>query len=218
MPKLFVVMPFGTRAAERTHDITAINFDTVYTQLVKPAAECLGWMARRIDEVTAPGAIEHQYLREIFEADLMLADVSLPNGNVFYELGLRQAISNGGTILIACQGSALPFDIASQRVLFYELSDNGLQAARPSLESAIASHQSASNPVRVFLEQLGLAVNPSVDAGRFQQDLNARIERAITMDQLEAVWQWAKRYSPLPVSSLLLLARRVADRAAGTLL
>ena len=32
------------------------------------------------------------------------------------------------------------------------------------------------------------------------------------MDQLEAVWQWAKRYSPLPVSSLLLLARRVADR------
>jgi hypothetical protein len=89
MPKLFVVMPFGTRAAERNHNIRAINFDAVYTQFVKPAAESLGWTVLRIDEVTTPGAIEQQYLREIFEADLMLADVSLPNGNVFYELGAR---------------------------------------------------------------------------------------------------------------------------------
>lgn len=112
-PRLFVIMPFGKR---HTGDDVVVDFDLVYSQILRPAGELAGYSVLRIDEMLTPGLISDQYLRELFLADLAIADVSVPNGNVFYELGIRQAISTSGTILVALQGSTLPFDLSHQRV------------------------------------------------------------------------------------------------------
>ena len=93
MPSLFVIMPFGRKPVPHVRE-KELDFDRVYFELVRPAAEQGGWRVLRIDEVAEPGPISDQYLREIYGADLVLGDISVPNGNVFYELGIRHAIAD----------------------------------------------------------------------------------------------------------------------------
>ena len=76
MPRLFVIMPFGVR--ELPADGAPLDFDAVYHDLIRPAAQEAGWEPLRIDELAQPGVITDQYLRELYAADLVLADVSMP--------------------------------------------------------------------------------------------------------------------------------------------
>ncbi len=63
---------------------------------------------------------------QILSADYVVADVSYPNLNVFYELGLRH-VSKPGTILIKEKKSIVPFDISSYRHISYENTTAGLK-------------------------------------------------------------------------------------------
>src|SRR6266511_3041138 len=216
MPRLFVIMPFGVR--ELPTDGAPLDFDAVYDDLIRPAAQEAGWEPHRIDELAQPGVITDQYLRELYAADLVLADVSMPNGNVYYELGVRQAISAAGTLLVALEGTELPFDLSTQRVLFYSgdfSRESGprrqLAAALRSFDPTTTTTTTTTNPVRTFLERMGLTSSPRHDDAAFEQDLNGRINRARNADQLVAVWHWAKAFRPLPASSLLALADHLAD-------
>ena len=213
MYKLFVIMPFGARQAATEHRRPEIDFDEVYRRLIRAGGEGAGWQVIRIDELPEPGQISDHYLRLLFAADLVLADISVPNANVYYELGIRQAIATGGTILIAHTGTPLPFDIAGQRVIWYSLDADGVEGARTALEQTLRHHapSTAVNPVRGFLDRLGATSNPRLDEAAFERDLHGRIERATGVDQLVAVWQWARHLSPLPARALLTLARRLSE-------
>lgn len=213
MKRLFVVMPFGKKVADDKHPIDSINFDYVYTQLIRVAGISAGFEVIRIDEVVETGTITHQYLKEILEADVVLGDISLPNANVYYELGVRQAISTGSTILIALEGSTIPFDLASQRVFFYNLSEEGIEKAKNVLTQALSlqAAEPSENPIRSFLEKVGAAVSPQTDLAAFEQELQGRIQRAQNREQLIATWKWAQNLSPLPPFTLLTLARQLAN-------
>lgn len=209
MPRLFVVMPFGTKSIGGD----PYDFDAVYGLLIRPAATEAGWEVSRIDESPAVGAISQHYLREVLFADLVLAEISAPNANVFYELGLRHAVSASGTVLIAKSGTAIPFDLADQRVIFYTLDpqgvSDGVSAIRRSLEHE--RQTPSSNSVRTFLEASALVASPATDLPAFERDLSARIDRARSAEQLIALWQWIRNQNPLPLSSLFALAERLTD-------
>ncbi len=53
----------------------------------------------------------------------MVADVSLHNPNVFYELGLRQAFRDKFTFVIRCDLDFYPFDLRTDRYFDYRLLD-----------------------------------------------------------------------------------------------
>ncbi|MEP7299450.1 MAG: metallophosphoesterase, partial [Burkholderiales bacterium] len=132
---------------------------------------------------------------------------------VFYELGIRHAISTGLTVLIAAHGTPIPFDIAHQRVLLYPRDEP--QSVAPALIAAVhARVDETANPVRSFLERLGMTTNASTDAAGFAQDLANRVERARTVEQLLAVWGWARNQAPLPALGLLQLAERLSAYSA----
>lgn len=211
MKKLFVIMPFGRRIDQETH--RTIDFDFVYQKLIKTAAHKTNWQVNRIDEITKPGAITDQYLHEILNADVVLADISISNANVFYELGVRQAISSRGTILIAERNTKLPFDLSIQRVILYDLSSSGIIKGQQELIRWLSDKSilSAENPIRTFLEKIAFEVNPKKDLAAFEHELKGRIERANTKNQLIAVWKWAQNQSPLPPFILLELARKLSD-------
>jgi 3',5'-cyclic AMP phosphodiesterase CpdA/tetratricopeptide (TPR) repeat protein len=211
--EVFVVMPFGEKHFLGPTGTLQMDFDRVYRELIKPAAESIGFTVSRIDDLSVPGVITEQYLRRLFEAAVVIADVSMPNGNVFYELGIRHAISTGLTVMIALEGTVLPFDIAHQRVLFYR--SGKFEHARGELASAIRSQvDEVANPVRDFLERLGTTTNAKVDGAAFAQDLASRVQRAKTVDQLIAIWGWARHQSPLPALGLLQLAERMSEFSA----
>lgn len=122
-PRAFVAMQFGE------------PYDTIYHEVIGPGAKRLGFNVVRIDEVSKPGIIFHDIKREIEEAKVVIAEITAPNQNVFYELGFAHAL-NKPTILLAQRGKELPFDIRSYRVIFYEDSIGG----KPLVEKSLQEH------------------------------------------------------------------------------
>jgi len=211
--RLFVIMPFGQHVHPLLRSKKPIDFDMIYFDFIKPIALRHSWDVIRIDEVHAPGIISDQYLKEILHSELVLADISLPNSNVFYELGIRQAISSGSTILIAKKGSKIPFDLSSQRVFFYSYSIKSINNTFPELEKVLANDpiRISENPIRSFLESLSIEVSPKQDLAEFEKELAGRIERANSNDQLLSVWNWTRVQSPLPPFALLTLSKRFTE-------
>jgi len=125
-PQVFVAMQFGQ------------PFDTLYQEVINPGARTLGLDVIRIDEVAGPGIIFEDIKRQIAEAKIVIAEITAPNQNVFYELGYAHALSKP-TILLAQRGKELPFDIRSYRVIFYDDTIGG----KPALERSLQKHLEA---------------------------------------------------------------------------
>jgi len=123
-PRVFVVMPFGTRTSDTGGEVprpeAQVDFDRVYDLLLKPAIELAGCEPFRADEEQGAGDIRTDMFFELVTADFVLADVSVFNPNVFYELGVRHGVTPRGTILVSGGWRPAPFDIAPDRRFSYD--------------------------------------------------------------------------------------------------
>ncbi len=112
---VFVAMPFGVKEG--------IDFNKVYSDLIKPALESAGFDVFRADEEIRGGNIRTDMFQELLLADLVVADLSIDNPNVWYELGVRHALRSRGVIQIQSGRTYTPFDIYTDRSLRYHLND-----------------------------------------------------------------------------------------------
>jgi tetratricopeptide (TPR) repeat protein len=129
-PHAFVAMPFGTKP---NHEGKPVNFDRVYAELIKPALEDAGCEVLRADQEQRAGDIRTDMFQELLVADLVVADLTLDNPNVWYELGVRHALRARGVVLIQGPRAAQPFDIYTDRKLRYRIAGGGPDPA--TLES-----------------------------------------------------------------------------------
>ena len=81
-------MPFGVKKDSQG---TEIDFNRVYEELIKPALEEAGLEVFRADEEERAGDIRTDMFQELLIADLVVADLTIDNPNVWYELGVRHA-------------------------------------------------------------------------------------------------------------------------------
>ena len=95
-PTCFVVMPFGKKVVG---DIE-IDFDLTYEKYIKEAGKLARCEISRADTDEKGGLIIPRLMAAIRNSDLVVADVTYYNPNVYYELGVRHALSKHGTILI----------------------------------------------------------------------------------------------------------------------
>src|SRR6202007_3338123 len=123
-PRVFVAMQFGQ------------PFDTLYQEVIYPRVREFGLNIVRMDEVAGPGIIFEDRKRQIAESQIVIAEITAPNQNVFYELGYAHAL-NKPTILLAEHGKTLPFDIGGYRCLFYENSIGGKQRVVDALDKRL---------------------------------------------------------------------------------
>ena len=112
---VFVAMPYGVKEG--------VNFNRVYDDYIKPALEGKGFEVFRADEETRAGSILTDMFQELLLADLVVADLSIDNPNVWYELGVRHALRARGVVLIQCQRDYQPFDVYTDRKLQYHIKD-----------------------------------------------------------------------------------------------
>jgi len=136
-PHVFVVMPFGVKEAQRATPATEnapekpaikISFDEVYDLLIKPALTKGGFVPFRADKEPGAGDIRTDMYFELVTADVILADISILNANVFYELGVRHGVAPRGVLMIHGGWTNRPFDVAPDRTFSY---DGKLFAVRP---------------------------------------------------------------------------------------
>jgi tetratricopeptide (TPR) repeat protein len=116
LKRAFVVMPFGRKVAV---DKTEIDFDAVYERLIAPAVRDAGFEPHRADTEIRAGSIHADMFQELLLSELVVAELSIDNPNVFYELGVRHALRNAGIVMLYDRSRRPPFDIAGERMLPY---------------------------------------------------------------------------------------------------
>ncbi|MDH4052819.1 MAG: toll/interleukin-1 receptor domain-containing protein, partial [Rubrivivax sp.] len=117
-PHAFVAMPFGSKPDAEGR---AIDFNRVYAELIGPALEDAGCEVFRADQELRAGDIRSDMFQELLVADLVVADLTLDNPNVWYELGVRHALRARGVLLLQGPRAHQPFDIYTDRKLRYGL-------------------------------------------------------------------------------------------------
>jgi tetratricopeptide (TPR) repeat protein len=122
LPHAFVVMPFGRK---QSLDGRWIDFNAIYANLIKPALEEAEFEPFRADEENVSGDILTDMFQELLLADLVIADLSIDNANVFYELGVRHSMRKRGLVHIQSGRSYMPFDIFNVRTLPYHTDKMG---------------------------------------------------------------------------------------------
>lgn len=107
----------------------------------------------RADEVSTPGSLTTDILTRIMYSDIVVADVTYPNPNVFYELGLRHACRIGTIIIRDQNGPEIPFDIAHLRYIEYEYTVTGLKSLAQKFKNIFDHFEHNSDkPDNHFLE------------------------------------------------------------------
>ncbi len=158
-----------------------INFDSVDRVLIRPAMERLRMNAETATAVVVAGNIREDMFNRLITADLVIADLSIHNPNVFYELGIRQAFRDKYTFLIRSDLSEYPFDLKTDRYFEYnlaELSENPERAVHrlaDALRATVSSYESDS-PIFKLLPQL-----EAEDRARFiavPDEFREEVERA----------------------------------------
>jgi tetratricopeptide (TPR) repeat protein len=135
-PTCFVLMPFGKKPSTRGD----IDFDAIYKGIIEPAIDEAGLEPVRADAEVGGGVIHKAMFERLLISEFAVADLTLNNPNVFYELGVRHGNRGRVTVLMSAEDSA-PFDVALLRTLKYRVGSGGVPADDESarIRSALAA-------------------------------------------------------------------------------
>lgn len=150
----FVVMAIGDQDYNG-QKVTAHDLKRKYDDLIKEALLRVNPQLNvvRADEIALPGSISSDILTHIMHADYVVADVTYPNPNVYYELGLRHASRAGTVIIKDSSGPRVPFDISHLRHFEYENTPTGLKMLSENLKNYFdISSRFPDRPDNQFME------------------------------------------------------------------
>ena len=154
--KCFVIMPVSSTKSCTTRQWTAI-----FDEMIKPAVvgTRLGFTCERSKPRT--GNLIRDILNELNKADVVIADLTDTNPNVFYELGVRHTLRNR-TILIAQDMKYVPSDLRSYWVITYRKGLSGLQdfknKIREVLKEMMKKPEKPDSPVADFLAEKNISL------------------------------------------------------------
>ncbi len=139
--QVFIVRPFGVkkvihRRDDGNEEIQDYDFNHVEDALIQPALQALGLSGGTTGIIFSAGEIREDMFSELLLADIVIADITVHNANVFYELGIRNALRDKTTVLINSPGyDQTPFDIIGYRYVSYNKDQP--ETAVDSLKTAI---------------------------------------------------------------------------------
>ena len=132
------------------------EFEAIYSDIIRPSLEEVGYEVTRADSIMNQQNILKDIVRGIAHADIIIAELTALNANVFYELGIAHALRKP-TILLTQSVEDVPFDLRSYRVVVYSTRFNEIKKLSDVLMKMgeKAKHHSLdfSNPVIDFLPQ-----------------------------------------------------------------
>jgi hypothetical protein len=232
-PLCFMVMPYGRKPtqAEPGKGPVEIDFNALWDRAYVPAIEALGYEPVRADQDTG-ALIIMQMLERLYFADLVLADMTIANGNVYYEIGIRHAARPSGCVLLAADWSRQLFDVAQMRTVRYPLPEGEItadtaQGIRDAITKATPALADGLSPMHQSIVGYPDAVRPDTattmkdqmaSLAAFQGEVRAvraapRAERMARAQTLVAHCGKGPMKSTVALA-LLLLLRDSADTAA----
>jgi hypothetical protein len=154
---VFVLMPFKAQYAD------------VYEVGIKVACREAGAYCERVDEQIYDGSILARIYNQIAKADVIVADMTERNENVFYETGYAHAL-NKRVILLTQNADDIPFDLKHQPHIIYA-GDGKIASLKSQLEPKIRwciQNPQDSLPIgdllQFFVNGILLENQPTIDA------------------------------------------------------
>jgi hypothetical protein len=115
--KCFVISPIGEGGSEMRE-----RSDKVLEHIIKPPVEECGYECMRADEISEPGIITSQIIQHLIDDDLVVADLTGRNPNVYYELAVRHVVRKP-IVQVIQAGESIPFDVAGTRTIHVDHRD-----------------------------------------------------------------------------------------------
>lgn len=142
----FIISPIG----EPDSDIRK-SADEKYDLIFKPVLEESGYKPIRADKESSSNSISRSIVTRLINSELVIADVTGYNANVFYELAIRNA-SKKPVIVIKEPDQKLPFDIYDKRAISIDMKNNrqwisAKEELKQHITSAIENPKSASESI-----------------------------------------------------------------------
>jgi tetratricopeptide (TPR) repeat protein len=205
--RVFVVMPFGKKEVPKkitndaqpivssaAHKPLKIDFDEIYEKLLAPALEKAGCQPFRADQEEAAGDIRRDMFFELVTGDIVLADISILNANVFYELGVRHGVAPHGVLCVHAGWSDRPFDVAPDRTFRYEGKffeqdrprDEAWEKERLAWVDALAENLAAA--IKKDAQTIGSPVYSLVEGLRPTDISGIRTQRATYFNNIADDW------------------------------
>lgn len=150
----FVIMPIGTQTIGNI-TLDEVNLREKYDYIIKeailkadPTLEVI-----RADEELNPGSISNDIFTKLMHSKYVIADITYPNPNVFYELGIRHAIRPGTILIREKVDFSIPFDISHLRHIEYTQEPSGMDKLASELKRRFDFYNKNPNkPDNQFLE------------------------------------------------------------------
>lgn len=143
-PFAFVLMPFEEA------------FRDIYLLGIKPACEEAGYYCERLDEQIFDETMLDRIYNQIAKADLVVADLSMRNPNVFYETGYAHGIGQR-VILLTKNSDDIPFDLKHHFHIVY--SDSIVELKTKLRQRAVYYLANPMTPTRNPFDQLTVLFN-----------------------------------------------------------
>ena len=144
MKTCFLITPIGEEGSEIRK-----KSDEVLEYIITPACIKYDYSVIRADKISNSGLVTKAIIEQVLSADLVIADLTGSNPNVFYELAIRHSFRKPA-IQIIKGNTKIPFDVANMRTISYDTSLEGADSAKKEIESMIESIENGEivhNPV-----------------------------------------------------------------------
>jgi hypothetical protein len=150
--RCFVITPIGEKGS-----IARRKTDGLIRSVLRPTLQGMGYTVRAAHEISETGSITRQVIERLLNDELVVANLTGLNPNVMYELAIRHA-KRLPVVVVAENGTLLPFDVATERVVFFTDDMRGTQELIPELQrtvEAAITDKEPDNPIyRVVKEQV----------------------------------------------------------------
>ena len=130
--KCFVITPIGDDCSTIRRDTEGI-IKAIIKPVLDPEYEII--VAHKINE---QGTITKQIIQHIYLDELVIANLTGRNPNVMYELAFRHSLGKP-VIIIAEKKTSIPFDIITERTIFYQNDALGVLELQDELRKALKS-------------------------------------------------------------------------------
>ncbi|GLC89347.1 hypothetical protein [Lysinibacillus piscis] len=178
--RCFIITPIGSTESEIRRATEGL-----IEAVIIPTLNELGFKSKNINvahRISESGSINRQIITRIIEDDLNIVNLTGLNPNVMYELAVRHAIAKP-VIMLAEEGTSLPFDIVDQRTIFYRNDMLGAVQLKEDLTNfvkAALNNEKVENPlIQLIQEQSALNNIQGIDKSATELILNRldKIER-----------------------------------------
>lgn len=179
-PICFMVMPFSTKETglgPGEEGPKQVDFDALWEKALSPAIENSGYTPVRADQ-DAGALIVVEMIERLAMSDLVVADITIANANVYYEIGVRHAAQRYGCVLTSANWARVLFDIDQMPRVVYTMNEGAItdttaDAIRKQVEAGIAGLKDGESPVYQAVPGFPEAAQADDRITRFQADMES---------------------------------------------